>query len=129
MLEFTAHRGKVKKEKVPAGNVYVHGKGVGDVGRRVIAEREILGSNGFVLAIVPIRPKTGDITGKPELISRGFVFQPEQSDLMDRAAAAVYNALKRAKSASSRPSSTGSRACSAASSSKRPSASPWSWPS
>ena len=97
VLEFTAHRGKVKKEKVPAGNVYVHGKGVGDVGRRVIAEREILGNNGFVLAIVPIRPKTGDITGKPELISRGFVFQPEQSDLMDRAAAAVYNALKEGK--------------------------------
>ena len=97
ILEFTAHRGKVKKEKAPAGNVYVHGKGVGDVGRRVIAEREILGNNGFVLAIVPIHPKTGDITGKPELISRGFIFQPERGDLMDRAAAAVYNALKEGK--------------------------------
>jgi len=97
VLEFTAHRGKVRKEKAPAGNVYVHGKGVGDVGRRVIAEREILGNNGFVLAIVPIHPKTGDITGKPELISRGFIFQPERGDLMDRAAAAVYNALKEGK--------------------------------
>jgi len=97
ILEFTAHRGKVKKEKAPAGNVYVHGKGVGDVGRRVIAEREILGNNGFVLAIVPIHPKTGDITGKPELISRGFIFQPERGDLMDRAASAVYNALKEGK--------------------------------
>ena len=97
ILEFTSHRGKVKKEKVPAGNVYVHGKGVGDVGRRVIAEREILGNNGFVLAIVPIHPKTGDITGKPELISRGFIFQPERGDLMDRATAAVYNALKEGK--------------------------------
>ncbi len=97
VLEFTAHRVKVKKEKVPAGNVYVHGKGVGDVGRRVISEREILGNNGFVLAIVPVHPKTGDITDKPELISRGFIFQPERGDLMDRAAAAVHNALKEGK--------------------------------
>lgn len=97
VLEFTAHRGKVKKERVPAGNVYVHGKGVGDVGRRVISEREILGNNGFVLAVVPIHPKTGIIAGKPELITRGFIFQPERGDLIDRATDAVYNALKEGK--------------------------------
>jgi ribonuclease J len=97
VLEFTAHRGKVKKERVPAGNVYVHGKGVGDVGRRVISEREILGNNGFVLAVVPIRASAGDIVEKPELISRGFTFQRETDDLMSRAADAVYNALKEGK--------------------------------
>jgi ribonuclease J len=97
ILELTAHRLKVKKERVPAGNVYVHGKGVGDVGRRVIAEREILGNNGFVLAVVPIHPGTGDVADKPELISRGFVFQKESSDLMERAAETVYNALKEGK--------------------------------
>jgi ribonuclease J len=97
VLELTAHRLKVKKERVPAGNVYVHGKGVGDVGRRVIAEREILGSNGFVLAVVPIHPATGDVADKPELISRGFVFQKESSDLMERAAETVYDALREGK--------------------------------
>ncbi len=97
VLELTAHRLKVKKEQVPAGNVYVHGKGVGDVGRRVIAEREVLGNNGFVLAVVPIHPATGDVAGKPELISRGFVFQRESSDLMERAADTVYKALKEGK--------------------------------
>ncbi len=95
VLELTAHRVKVRKEKVAAGNVYVHGKGVGDVGRRVMAEREILGNNGFVLAVVPVNPHTGDIADKPELISRGFVFQ--RGDLMDRAAEAVYHALKEGK--------------------------------
>ena len=97
VLELTPHRVKVKKEQVPAGNVYVHGKGVGDVGRRVMAEREILGNNGFVLAVVPVHPITGDIADKPELISRGFVFQRERGDLMDRAAEAVYKALKEGK--------------------------------
>jgi ribonuclease J len=97
VLEFTAHKGKVRKERVPAGNVYVHGKGVGDVGRRVISEREILGNNGFVLAVVPIRPGSGDIADKPELITRGFTFQREGDDLMARAADAVYNALKEGK--------------------------------
>jgi ribonuclease J len=97
VLELTANRVKVKKEKVSAGNVYVHGKGVGDVGRRVMAEREILGNNGFVLAVVPINPVNGEIADKPELISRGFVFQRERGDLMDRAAEAVYHALKDGK--------------------------------
>ena len=97
MLELTAHRVKVKKEKVQAGNVYVHGKGVGDVGRRVMAEREILGNNGFVLAVVPVHPATGEIADKPELISRGFVFQKESSDLLDRAAEQVYHSLKEGK--------------------------------
>jgi ribonuclease J len=97
VLELTAHRVKVRKEKVTAGNVYVHGKGVGDVGRRVMAEREILGNNGFVLAVVPVNPVNGEIADKPELISRGFVFQRERGDLMDRAAEAVYNALKDGK--------------------------------
>ena len=97
IVELTPHRVKVKKETAPAGNVYVHGKGVGDVGRRVMAEREILGNNGFVLAVVPVHPITGDIADKPELISRGFVFQRERGDLMDRAAEAVYHALKEGK--------------------------------
>lgn len=97
VLELTAHRLKLKKETVPAGNVYVHGKGVGDVGRRVIAEREILGTNGFVLAVVPIHPGTGDVTGEPELITRGFTFQKESGDLLERAAETVYNALKEGK--------------------------------
>ncbi|MGE5602748.1 MAG: ribonuclease J [Nitrososphaerales archaeon] len=97
VLELTAHRLKVKKERLPAGNVYVHGKGVGDVGRRVIGEREVLGTNGFVLAVVPIHPATGDVADKPELISRGFIFQKESVDLMERAAEAVYDALKEGK--------------------------------
>lgn len=97
VLELSAQRAKLKKERVPAGDVYVHGSGVGDVGRQVIAERETLGNNGFVLAVVPIRAATGEIAGKPELVSRGFVFMRERTDLMDRAADAVYRALSEGK--------------------------------
>jgi len=97
VLELSAQRAKLKKERVPAGDVYVHGSGVGDVGRQVIAERETLGNNGFVLAVVPIRAATGEIAGKPELISRGFVFVRERTDLMERAADAVYRALSEGK--------------------------------
>jgi ribonuclease J len=97
VLELSAQHAKLKKERVPAGDVYVHGSGVGDVGRQVIAEREILGNNGFVLAVVPVRSATGEIAGKPELVSRGFVFMRERTDLMDRAADAVYRALSEGK--------------------------------
>jgi ribonuclease J len=46
---------------------------------------------------VPIHPVSGDIADKPELISRGFIFQRESSDLMQRGADAVYSALKEGK--------------------------------
>jgi ribonuclease J len=95
VLEVTAHRIRIK-DHVPAGDVYVSGRGVGDVGRRVMAEREILSNNGFVLAVVPIN-SAGDITAKPEITTRGFVFLPESGDLMARAADAVYAALKEGK--------------------------------
>ncbi len=54
-------------------------------------------TTALCLRSCPSIPRTGDVADKPELISRGFVFQKESSDLMERAAEAVYNALKEGK--------------------------------
>ncbi len=81
-------------EQVSAGEVYVDGSGIGDVGPKVMAEREILGRDGFVIALVPVSAATGEVAGKPELISRGFVYVRESGDLLDRAADRAYSALR-----------------------------------
>ncbi len=72
--------------QVPSANVFVDGTGVGDIGPKVMAEREVLARDGFVIAMVPVSAATGEVTGKPELVSRGFVYLRESGDLMERAA-------------------------------------------
>ncbi len=75
-------------------DVFVDGSGVGDIGPAVMREREVLARDGFVLAIVPVSAATGEVTSKPELVSRGFVYLRETSDLMERAAERVLQSLR-----------------------------------
>ena len=70
------------------------GSGVGDVGPKVMAEREVLARDGFVIALVPVSAATGEVCARPELVSRGFVYLKESGDLMERAAERVRVALE-----------------------------------
>lgn len=71
--------------RVPGGYVFVDGAGVGDVGPIVMRDREILASDGFVIAQVLIDKETGLLLKTPELISRGFVFLREAAELIEMA--------------------------------------------
>jgi ribonuclease J len=81
-------------ESLPNQNVFVDGSGVGDIGPAVMREREILARDGFVVAVVPVSLATGEVTGKPELISRGFVYLRESQELMEKAAERVWQVLR-----------------------------------
>jgi len=93
VLEFTADSAAVV-DRVPNENVFVDGSGVGDIGPAVMAERETLARDGFVIAIVPVSLATGEVSGKPELVSRGFIYRRESGDLMERAADLVWQNLQ-----------------------------------
>ena len=93
VLELTRDAAKIT-ERLPNEDVFVDGAGVGDIGPAVMGEREALARDGFVLAIVPISATTGEVTGKPELVSRGFVYLRESKDLMERAAERAWQALR-----------------------------------
>ncbi len=93
VIELNADSARIV-EQVPAGEVYVDGSGVGDVGPKVMAEREILARDGFVIALVPVSAATGEVVGRPELVSRGFVYVRESNDLLERAADRAYSALR-----------------------------------
>jgi ribonuclease J len=70
-------------DRIPGEYVFVDGSGVGDIGPAVMRERDRLGSDGFV--VVRFRLDSGRLVGKPELISRGFVFVPESGELLETA--------------------------------------------
>lgn len=93
VLELTAEGGRVV-ERLPSGTVFVDGAGVGDVGPVVMHEREVLAHDGFVIAVVPVSLATGEVSGKPELVSRGFVYLPESGDLLERAAERAWQAVR-----------------------------------
>ena len=93
ILELTEYSAEVVG-KAASGNVFVDGAGVGDIGPAVMREREVLARDGFVIAVVPVSVATGEVGGKPELVSRGFVYMREGQELLDRAADRVWQALK-----------------------------------
>jgi ribonuclease J len=71
--------------RVPGGYVFVDGAGVGDIGPIVMRDREVLGRDGFVTVLVLIDKETGELAGRPEFISRGFVFLREATELIEQA--------------------------------------------
>jgi len=79
-------------ERVPGGYVYVDGTLVGEIGPRVMRQRGELGEAGFVTAVIPFNPRTGRPSGHPRIITRGFVFKPEATDLLTRAQDVVRSA-------------------------------------
>ena len=76
-------RGITVGERQPGGYVFVDGSGVGDVGRAVIRDREILAQDGFVLVSVNVDQRSGKLMGEPRIVSRGFVYLKDAEDFLD----------------------------------------------
>ena len=79
-------------ERVPGGYVFVDGALVGETGPQVLRERDALGQNGFVTAIVRYQRQKGRPAGQPRIITRGFIFAPEAEELLSRAADVILAA-------------------------------------
>lgn len=70
-------------ERIPGGYVFVDGSGVGDIGRTVIRDREILARDGFIMVVVNVEANSGKLLGDPEIISRGFVYLKDSERLIN----------------------------------------------
>ena len=81
VIELTAKTLKIGGT-VPAGEVYVDGSGVGDVGAVVMRDRKRLAEDGMVVVVMPVSAHNGALLSPPEIITRGFIYVKESGDLM-----------------------------------------------
>ena len=82
-----------KAGTVTAGQVFVDGLGVGDVGNIVLRDRKHLSQDGILTVVVTMDKESGAVVAGPDIISRGFVYVRESEDLMDKAREIVKEAL------------------------------------
>ena len=79
--------------RVPAGNVFVDGLSVGEVGYVVVRDRQLLARDGILLVVVSVDSQTGAIVAGPDIVTRGFVYAAEAGELLDNTKEQVRAAL------------------------------------
>lgn len=72
------HRGK----NVQAGDVYVDGSRIGDIGSVVIKDRKVMSKDGVLVTILNIDPVKHKLLIKPNITTRGFVLVNENAALI-----------------------------------------------
>ena len=68
---------------VTAGQVFVDGLGVGDVGSVVLRDRRHLAQDGMIVVVMSMSGEDGSLVSGPDLITRGFVYVKETEGLME----------------------------------------------
>ncbi len=74
-----------KGESIPAGQVFVDGSGVGDVGDVVLRDRKRLAEDGLIVVAAAIDSYSGYIVTGPDILTRGFVYVKESEELIEDA--------------------------------------------
>ncbi len=83
-------------ENITAGQVFVDGSGVGDVGNIVLRDRKRLSEDGLVIVAATVDLNFGYVVAGPEILSRGFVYVREAEDLMGEAREVALHAIEQA---------------------------------
>ncbi|WP_436371263.1 ribonuclease J [Cytobacillus sp. BC1816] len=75
--------GKARQtRRVPAGDTYVDGVGVGDIGSIVLRDRKQLSEDGMIVIVLTMSKSERKMISRPDTISRGFVYARESEDLL-----------------------------------------------
>jgi len=84
VVEINQHGAKMT-ETVPAGKLLVDGLGIGDVGNVVLRDRKRLSEEGLINVAMVYDTKQKKLVGKPEILSRGFVYVKDSQEIISGA--------------------------------------------
>ncbi|MHB8243995.1 MAG: ribonuclease J [Acidimicrobiales bacterium] len=79
--------------EVSSSYVFVDGI-AGDVGLGVLHDRRLLAEEGIVVAVVTMDRKSGELVGRPQVVSRGFLDEAGHEELASEARAAIEKAVE-----------------------------------
>ena len=80
---------------VPSGKVLIDGCSIGDIGSVVLRDRKHLAEDGLVIIVAAVNLEERLTFSGPDIVSRGFVYVKESSDLVDRARSIADAAIER----------------------------------
>ncbi|NQX49260.1 ribonuclease J [Paenibacillus tritici] len=69
--------------RVTAGQIFVDGLGIGDIGNVVLRDRRQLSADGVLITVITLSQADGRLLNEPDTISRGFVYVRNSDTLMD----------------------------------------------
>lgn len=67
--------------KVPSGEVYIDGTGIGDISSAIIRERKYLSEDGMFALVITIDTQKKEIPLEPQVVSRGFIYMKDSEEL------------------------------------------------
>ena len=72
------------KEVVNVNELLIDGNSTKDIGELVLKDRELLSNNGIVIICATLDKKTKQILSGPEVLTRGFIYVKENSDIIEK---------------------------------------------
>lgn len=77
------NKGKIKQAgSIQAGDIYVDGNRIGDIGNAVMKDRKVMANDGIVIVIANIDTNNHQLLGNPNITTRGFVLVNDSSALL-----------------------------------------------
>ena len=93
VMEFTPNSAKLTGT-VTAGQVFVDGYGVGDVGSVVLRDRRHLAEDGMIVVALSMSGEDGALVSGPDIITRGFVYVKESEGLLEELRKVALEAIQ-----------------------------------
>ena len=89
------NKGKVHKSgKVQAGDIYVDGSRIGDVGNIVIKDRKLMSTNGVLVIIANIDIANKKLLAPPNITTRGYILVNENEELIKKISLTASDIIK-----------------------------------
>lgn len=95
-VEVTKEYAKVSG-RVNSGEILIDGLGIGDIGSKVIKDRQQLSQDGIVIVAYSIDKEKGKLIAGPELSTKGFVYQKDSEDIIKEATDILKEKIKESK--------------------------------